>query len=129
LCTGRRGESPLVTEYTEKYPEWAEEIEDLFPARDLMEELKLKSDDLSDGQESSSADSVPHVRQIGDYRILHQIGRGGMGDVYEAEQQSLGRRVALKVLPRSSAGDEKAFTRFQREALRENAPHEYRADD
>ena len=56
------------------------------------------------------------LKQIGDYRILRQIGRGGMGVVYEAEQQSLGRRVALKVLPRHMAGDAKSLQRFQREA-------------
>src|SRR5262249_21104573 len=49
-------------------------------------------------------------------RVLCEIGRGGMGVVYEAEQQALGRRVALKVLPRASAGDGSAQVRFQREA-------------
>ena len=56
------------------------------------------------------------LQQVGDYRILCEIGRGGMGVVYEAEQQALGRRVALKVLPRTSAGDGSAQIRFQREA-------------
>src|SRR5262249_31402137 len=56
------------------------------------------------------------LAQVGDYRILCEIGRGGMGVVYEAEQQALGRRVALKVLPRTIAGDGSAQIRFQREA-------------
>ncbi len=113
----RRGETPALSEYTKKYPQWAEEIEDLFPALELMEDFKPLSDDLSDGLHSTKKEaSIPEIHQIGDYRILREIGRGGMGVVYEAEQQSLGRRVALKVLPRSSAGDEKSLARFQREA-------------
>src|SRR5262249_42151076 len=48
--------------------------------------------------------------------ILREVGRGGMGIVYEAEQESLGRRVALKVLPSHSLLDPKHQRRFQREA-------------
>ncbi len=55
-------------------------------------------------------------RRFGDYRIRREIGRGGMGTVFEAIQESLGRRVALKVLPGSFALDPKRVERFRREA-------------
>jgi serine/threonine protein kinase len=54
--------------------------------------------------------------QLGDFRILREVGRGGMGIVYEAEQISLGRRVALKVLPFAATLDPKHLQRFQNEA-------------
>src|SRR4029077_8932310 len=58
----------------------------------------------------------PAIRQIGDYLVLREIGRGGMGVVYEAEQASLGRHVALKVLPGHARLDAKLRERFRREA-------------
>ena len=55
-------------------------------------------------------------RHLGDYRLVREIGRGGMGVVYEAEQLSLGRRVALKVLPFAAVMDQKQLARFTNEA-------------
>jgi hypothetical protein len=62
-----------------------------------------------------SADIQPKG-PLGDFRIIREIGRGGMGVVYEALQISLGRRVALKVLPFAAALDAKQWQRFKNEA-------------
>ena len=55
-------------------------------------------------------------RRLGDFKLLGELGRGGMGIVYEAEQISLGRRVALKVLPLAGLLDQRQLTRFKNEA-------------
>ncbi|HAK96244.1 MAG TPA: hypothetical protein DCM87_14945 [Planctomycetes bacterium] len=59
---------------------------------------------------------APVARRLGDFRIVKEIGHGGMGAVFEAVQESLGRRVALKVLPGSFALDRTRIERFRREA-------------
>src|SRR5947209_4241363 len=63
-----------------------------------------------------SADRGKALTWLGDYHILRELGRGGMGIVYEAEQQSLGRRVAVKVLATPCVLDSKHIERFHREA-------------
>jgi serine/threonine protein kinase/tetratricopeptide (TPR) repeat protein len=64
---------------------------------------------------AAAADAL-RVAPLGDFQILREIGRGGMGVVYEAIQISLGRRVALKVLPFASTLDAKQLQRFKNEA-------------
>ena len=64
----------------------------------------------------TSEPDEPRQRTLGDYRLLREIGHGGMGVVHEAVQLSLGRRVALKVLPDHRAQSPLALVRFRREA-------------
>jgi serine/threonine protein kinase len=65
---------------------------------------------------AGTAGERPPTALLGDFRIVREIGRGGMGMVYEAEQLSLGRRVALKVLPFAAALDARQLQRFKNEA-------------
>jgi serine/threonine protein kinase len=65
---------------------------------------------------AANAPDLSPATPLGDFRIVRQIGRGGMGVVYEAEQISLGRRVALKVLPFAAALEPRQLQRFQNEA-------------
>ena len=58
---------------------------------------------------------VGHI--LGHYRILEQIGAGGMGVVYRAHDERLDRDIALKVLPSGALADEAARKRFRKEAL------------
>jgi WD40 repeat protein/serine/threonine protein kinase len=110
----RRGERPSLQEYIDRSPELADEIRELFPA--LVEVERVKEDQPARPGGAETAAALPPLGQVGDYRVLREVGRGGMGVVYEAEQVSLGRRVALKVLPRQVAQDPKTLTRFRREA-------------
>ncbi len=64
---------------------------------------------------SLTADEPPPPKTLGDFRILRELGRGGMGTVFEAEQLSMGRRVALKVLPFAALVQERSLQRFRNE--------------
>ena len=98
----QRGEQPDVEEYTGRHPELAEVLRQVLPALQLLKPGEATGDGVTG--------------TLGDYRIVREVGRGGMGVVYEAEQISLGRRVALKVLPFAATMDAKHLQRFHNEA-------------
>jgi Protein kinase domain len=110
----RRGERPAISEFTNRHPELAEEIHEVFPALVMIEEA-APEEHTTVGASSITADGRP-LEQLGDYHILRQIGCGGMGVVYEAVQEALGRHVALKVLPFALSNDPTHLKRFRREA-------------
>ncbi|HEV3386926.1 MAG TPA: serine/threonine-protein kinase, partial [Gemmata sp.] len=112
LACKRRGENPTIEEYASRHPDLAGQILDLFPALVLLENVG------KDTQPSpqSLPKGKPAFTHLGDYRILREVGRGAMGVVYEAEQQSLDRRVALKVLPPQVLPNAERIRRFNREA-------------
>ena len=109
----RQGRAPSLSEYTEKYPSHADDIRELFPAIIMMEQLK-KPEIVP--PEPPKVVSGISLEVIGDFEIVREIGRGGMGVVYEARQISLHRHVALKILPKHPLEIPKRLARFQREA-------------
>lgn len=111
----RKGERPDMEQFISRYPALEEDIRDTLPALLMLEKVDLREDSLTNNLPDNAEESLSDI-QIGDYRIVRELGRGGMGVVYEAEQISLGRRVALKVLPSQSLSDEIRVSRFQREA-------------
>jgi serine/threonine protein kinase len=110
----RAGERPCLTEYAQRLPDRAEEVRELFPALVEMELFKPVTADHTGEFVPGAAPSDPE--RVGEFRILRRVGVGGMGVVYEAVQESLGRHVALKLLPADALADPKRLERFRREA-------------
>ncbi len=109
----RRGENPSVEEYAQNHPESADSIRELLPVVGALERLRGRRERLSSGQ---TVRGLRKLQRLGDFRIVRELGRGGMGVVFEAEQESLDRRVAVKVLPQSSLLSRRQLQRFHREA-------------
>ncbi len=110
------GQRPRIDDYIVKYPDLADELRQILPAVAVMGQIADGSDVLNEGPDDEvRADQTRGC--LGDFRILREVGRGGMGVVYEAEQLSLRRRVALKVLPFAAVLDPRHLQRFKNEAL------------
>ena len=107
----RAREAVTVADVVRQHPELAEELLELLPAVAAVEELAARQLAFSERQLAA-----PLVGRLGDFRIVREIGRGGMGIVYAAVQESLGRTVALKVLPQSTFLSPAQVERFRQEA-------------
>ena len=108
----RQGESVRIEDYVDRYPEHGQQLRQMLPTLRAIVDLGYAGGD----EQGAGIGRSAAPKALGDFRILRQLGRGGMGVVYEAEQLSLGRRVALKVLPFASMLEERQLLRFQNEA-------------
>jgi serine/threonine protein kinase/Flp pilus assembly protein TadD len=115
LAAAAAGTAPPREEFLARHPELAEDLDACLAALHFIGRA-------AEGPRSVAAQVVePHAPELtagvlGDFRIVREVGRGGMGVVYEAEQVSLGRRVALKVLPFAATMDPRQLQRFHNEA-------------
>ncbi len=102
------GQSVNLDEYITRHPEFADRLKTLLPSLELLH--------ACGSAPSNGPAAEPCHGTLGDFRLIREVGRGGMGIVYEAEQVSLGRRVALKVLPFAATMDSRQLQRFKNEA-------------
>jgi serine/threonine-protein kinase len=110
------GEPVDADEIARRYPQHAERLRRLLPALVMLDDLGQSSPRDVCGIQAAPAEPGTTAGVLGDFRILREVGRGGMGVVYEAQQISLDRKVALKILPLAAAMDSKQLQRFELEA-------------
>jgi eukaryotic-like serine/threonine-protein kinase len=105
------GHPPDTAAWLARHEEFRAELEAFLAARDQLQRLTAPLRALT------SVDQLPQDATLGDFRIGRELGRGGMGVVYEAVQTSLSRRVALKILPLAAMLDPRRLQRFRNEAI------------
>ncbi len=113
----RQGKNPSAEEYAERFPVFREEILELLPAITLLEKGG-SSESLANFSECVGRKGIEptDLKRLRNFKILREIGRGGMGVVYEAWDENLERIVALKVMKIFPGEEEQTLRRFQREA-------------
>ena len=110
-----RGARPRPEDLIAQHPDLRDVLADYLQELDqLHDAIAVAGAPLADRELASRTDD--ERGRVGDFKIIREVGRGGMGVVYEAEQISLGRRVALKVLPFAATLDSKQLQRFRNEA-------------
>jgi eukaryotic-like serine/threonine-protein kinase len=109
-----QGHTPNRAEFISRFPELSDAVAQCLDGLELV----YRGVSSSSGRRGAalSHPSVEAATALGDFQIVRELARGGMGIVYEAVQLSLGRRVALKVLPFAATLDERQLQRFKNEA-------------
>jgi serine/threonine protein kinase len=110
------GQAPDRQAFQARHPEIAAVLADCLEGLDWIQGVPPAARPRPALAGPSAVAAVQAGTHLGDYRVVREVGRGGMGVVYQAEQLSLRRRVALKVLPFGAALDAKQLQRFQNEA-------------
>jgi tetratricopeptide (TPR) repeat protein len=115
LAAAEAGTAPPRDEFLARYPDLADDLDACLAALRFIGRAaagpRAVAAEVAEVQPPDQA-----TGRLGDFRIVREVGRGGMGVVYEAEQVSLGRRVALKVLPFAATLDPRQLQRFHNEA-------------
>lgn len=110
----RAGLAPSIASFQQRFPQFRDELGELLSSVAMIEGLKQQS---ARSPSTEEPETFPEqIRELGDYTLIRELGRGGMGVVFEAIHQSLGRRVAVKVLSRRLTNDQRAVQRFRWEA-------------
>ena len=108
----RAGWAPERSRFLAAYPDLRLELAEFVEGQAAVASLGSEI-----AKENTASTSREELGTLGDFRLVREVGRGGMGVVYEAEQITLRRRVALKVLPFAAALDHRQLERFRNEAL------------
>ena len=121
-----KGESPTSEEYIQRFPQFAKQVRRAFFEPTVASiETSLSDDGATQSLKAAGAKSehslnlhIPDANRLGDYELVRELGRGGMGVVYEARHTKTDNRVALKTLPTGGSGQEvnaEKLYRFRRE--------------
>ena len=125
----RKGDQPTINEYLSEFPQYTKQIRQAFfePTSSSIELAAASSKQtdatsyLASSSEEDLSFAIPGVSRLGEYELISELGRGGMGVVYEARHMKTDNRVALKTLPTGGPGQEvnaERLYRFRREFRR-----------
>ena len=111
LRAAEEGRAPERMELLARHPDLAPELAAFFAGQERLTRLAAPlRDAVSAAQQSTIEDKLAEGGRLGDFHLLREVGRGGMGIVYEAEQISLGRKVALKICPLPARSTPSSFS-------------------